>query len=1327
MFLVTLEDVFMTTHSLDNIFQSPYSLQPNLKLNDNVVDVFQKYGISRELTVNYVCHWKNWLIQHEIVKIDSLSFQEDEALIHSVLSYPNPVDNWKIWKTLYLYGLKLMTSISSTALNLFRGITNYPTLNHTSHDQGDVAEFVSNLNHPTVSVSSLQRELPDLNYNNESYHVGEILYHIKCLEKYSDSLALTFKNNQVVRFPVTIGVDEQELNPGTFIREGVLHGLVNKMTYEDIKHIGLDNICKHISEENNFIIAVREYRATDFRRYVCSNVSTIFLPGELPGEECLKHLKKSMTFANGCRSCLLNGVTCSYGRFDEPCANCLENCEPCVSLASLHVLWDMATGHKKADKLVYHLTEDSSFEEVMSTNMFTVGFGGLHLGKSLVCTARNYVLSYKGEHFGVNILNELKQTCHILQQVNNSVFVGRDKQSDLLNYMLVGPKVQEALKSGSRYLLSRVPEKYLPYKENAKSHKRIISPVGVCTNRNGDIFVLDSGGCCLHIIDNSSVAKMTTVGLYEKPDMLPYPSKFTNIANNLRLGKSLKDIQIDQKNDDILIHDASRGEIIILNECKLAKKIPRNRFYVMEVSGVLSVIFKDSNLYMLTKSDHEESSLLQQVKIEIPKSKKAGTNNLRLNCKYLKNFTIAISGKIHLFDLPYRHMIGLCHAEENCLFSATLHSNGISDIGPLSVKCEIKPHVSVDEKMVCWSRENSLSLYQLSRKDNLISAVLISNISLDGRVRALFLYGSVATILSSVKSESTQHFSVLEWGPLAFSRMYCEAVHKLYQAINYIPPFGNRDNIHMDQLTDCIEAAEGCYRLLRNMEVEKRNMFEGRESFMGCEGIPWTATVECLRRTIESWRLITWRLETMQSGSSKRVVPHCITNESYVEHSFGFTKKRGQGNNQSQEEYVQSKRTHMVDFQMRMCDLPFCQYTKTKLRDKGYQEVDRRNRQVSMSLSEICEIFRYSDQSTSDNKEITKAITDGQKQLMKKAYLLTKYVPRQSGRNRWRASAGQVPTMIVSQNGSYLHDGDLVFSRDFSGNLLCMIVNKKIALTDKSNTVSVSVLKNSKKKAERILIDQLVQVRQQILTVPAYYFSIEDSVITFSDEFQPLFDEISEDIELSSDITEEEWSHLVYHPSAVENDKSVDNSSTFSKAENCKRKAQDVLVEPDCLESTRKNKRMKKDNKTDHLGPVIERLTDTWKALLPPVKEQDLLSSWIAFIHRTKTNKTQLIFARLHKRFLHDDDGSSLKLSKWQVNCCKPFRIESQSDFVEEVPGGEQDLIAIYNIIFFSPTEEGRVTYSGRNMWLVRDIKDVVDMFKESIKLDREKIMTEFF
>ena len=39
----------------------------------------------------------------------------------------------------------------------------------------------------------------------------------------------------------------------------------------------------------------------------------------------------------------------------------------------------------------------------------------------------------------------------------------------------------------------------------------------------------------------------------------------------------------------------------------------------------------------------------------------------------------------------------------------------------------------------------------------------------------------------------------------------------------------------------------------------------------------------------------------------------------------------------------------------------------------------------------------------------------------------------------------------------------------------------------------------------------------------------------------------------------------------------------------------------------RQNKRVKKNDKTDHFGPVIERLTNTWNALLPPVKEKDLL------------------------------------------------------------------------------------------------------------------------
>lgn len=170
---------------------------------------------------------------------------------------------------------------------------------------------------------------------------------------------------------------------------------------------------------------------------MCSNLSTIFLSHDFNGEECIEHLKKSIRFANSYCMCLLDGVSCLYDRLDEPCSNCMQKCVPCISLAALHVLWDMAPAHKKADKLLHQLSEESSIEEIMSTSMFTVGFGGLHLGNSFVCTARNYFLSYKGDQIGVNILNELKQTCEILKQVNNRVFVGRDKQSDLLNYTLL--------------------------------------------------------------------------------------------------------------------------------------------------------------------------------------------------------------------------------------------------------------------------------------------------------------------------------------------------------------------------------------------------------------------------------------------------------------------------------------------------------------------------------------------------------------------------------------------------------------------------------------------------------------------------------------------------------------------------------------------------------------------------------------------------------------------------------------------------------------------------------------------------------------------------
>ena len=208
---------------------------------------------------------------------------------------------------------------------------------------------------------------------------------------------------------VTFGIDEQELNPGTFIREDVLHGLEKKLTSEEIRKIGLNNFSAHIADKNNFIKTVRESRAIDLRDIVCSNAHTEFLSCNLTGEQCFDRTKRGIEFTNSCQQCLLDRVTCTMKKINESCQRCSGFNTTCVSLVVVQILWDMGSDQKKADNDYYHLDAKSSIEEMLSTEMVSIGFGGLHLGKSFVCTARNYVLLHNGEHFGVNILHELSK------------------------------------------------------------------------------------------------------------------------------------------------------------------------------------------------------------------------------------------------------------------------------------------------------------------------------------------------------------------------------------------------------------------------------------------------------------------------------------------------------------------------------------------------------------------------------------------------------------------------------------------------------------------------------------------------------------------------------------------------------------------------------------------------------------------------------------------------------------------------------------------------------------------------------------------------------
>ena len=187
-----------------------------------------------------------------------------------------------------------------------------------------------------------------------------------------------------------------------------------------------------------------------------------------------------------------------------------------------HVLWDMASAHKKTANEMNKIDEVSTDSEFMDSNLFSIGFNGLHLAKAIVNSLRNHVLSNGEENFGVNILrcmkNENDEASKILHAVKNSVFVGKDRQSDFLGYMTCSVNVQKALEVKKKYNLIRIPEKILYDTENVKSHKDIINPVSICSNNNEDIFILDGSASCVFIIDRSIVAKMVIIGKYNNPD-----------------------------------------------------------------------------------------------------------------------------------------------------------------------------------------------------------------------------------------------------------------------------------------------------------------------------------------------------------------------------------------------------------------------------------------------------------------------------------------------------------------------------------------------------------------------------------------------------------------------------------------------------------------------------------------------------------------------------------------------------------------------------------------------------------------------------------------
>ena len=208
----------------------------------------------------------------------------------------------------------------------------------------------------------------------------------------------------------------------------------------------------------------------------------------------------------------------------------------------------------------------------------------------------------------------------------------------------------------------------------------------------------------------------------------------------------------------------------------------------------------------------------------------------------------------------------------------------------------------------------------------------------------------------------------------------------------------------------------------------------------------------------------------------------------------GGQKSRGQGNLQNSQEYVQTKRLKGVDFHLKMCRMPFNQHSQSKKTfDKSYQEMDQRY--LKVSFKELCELFQK-DHSHSETPELT----DDEQVILKKAYALSKSVPRQSGRNRWREKAGFAPNMLSEEpQCGILLKGDLLIYCDIDDHVTHYIVQKDFKLLDLDK--KVEVLKVGGKKVKHVNIGRFVTYKGMVFTVPAALYSISpEHAVSFHDE-----------------------------------------------------------------------------------------------------------------------------------------------------------------------------------------------------------------------------------
>ena len=241
--------------------------------------------------------------------------------------------------------------------------------------------------------------------------------------------------------------------------------------------------------------------------------------------------------------------------------------------------------------------------------LFSGAFGGLHLVKAVINAFRCYCLTFNGHNFGLYKLRAFRlnseEAAASLLKIKNAVFEANDRQSDYLVYMTFYKLVIDALIAKETYCITRIPERILSYKENDRSQLRIVEPLAIQTNTNCDIFLLDQGASCLHIYDRSDAVKDYIVGEYSKPQIGPYKKGATKdlTAKKSKFGNALTSLDVHDEN--VYVADQSRGEIIIIRNCRLASRVSSKRAFLLKFEDCLQLVKCVSMLIVLCTMDED--------------------------------------------------------------------------------------------------------------------------------------------------------------------------------------------------------------------------------------------------------------------------------------------------------------------------------------------------------------------------------------------------------------------------------------------------------------------------------------------------------------------------------------------------------------------------------------------------------------------------------------------------------------------------------------------------------------------------------------------------